>query len=162
MFEKASILVESADFELPGGIKIKLAPLNRESFDRLDKWVRIRYMQNIRFVLQGLDAKEQMSILNQAAKDAALMSTRTEEGMAVLYESVHGYSRLCYELIVSPPFSFEEFDKMIFPDNGSLDNVGVLSKMFFAVYDEMFSKNIENLFDVVSETKGAESISSDL
>ena len=141
------ILKEKADFTLPNGVTVQIAPLKQDNFENLTKWIRRRYMQNIRMVLEDFPLEEQEKLLNRAVKDAALMSVKTEEGLQVLYESVYGYARLCYELIQEPPFTFDEFSKIIFPDptNHSL-YIDVLSKMFFTVYDEMFIENVSYMF----------------
>ncbi|NLW48846.1 MAG: hypothetical protein GXY86_16150 [Firmicutes bacterium] len=137
---------EFVEFELPNGRVVNIGPLKQANFDNISKWIRLRYMQNIRSVMSGLSSQEQELILVRAAKDAALMSVRTEEGLQVLYESVHGYARLCYEMIQNPTISFDEFDAIIFPDETNYSkHAGVLNDMFFAVYDKLFFENITSM-----------------
>ena len=141
------VLKEIADYTLPNGLVIQIGPLQQENFENLNKWIRRRYMQNIRSVLEDFPIDEQEKLLNRAVKDAALMSVKTEEGLQVLYESVNGYARLCYELIRNPTISFEEFCKILFSnDNDYSVFANVLHDMFFTVYDEMFVANVANMY----------------
>ncbi len=141
------ILKEIADFTLPNGLVIQIGPLQQESFENLNKWIRRRYLQNIRSVLADFPIDEQEKLLNRAVKDAALMSVKTEEGLQVLYESINGYARLCYEMIKNPTISFEEFCKIVFPnDNEYGAYADVLHDMFFTVYDKMFMDNVTQMF----------------
>lgn len=154
MDDRKPVLKEVVDYKLPNGLVVQLGPLKQENFENLNKWIRRKYMQNIRSVLEDFPLDEQEKLLNRAVKDAALMSVKTEEGLQVLYESVHGYARLCYELIKTPPLTFAEFDSILFPDHiAYATNANVLSEMFFSVYDEMFFENLPSMFssDVLSE-----------
>jgi len=142
------VLVESVDFTLPNGRVVQIGPLKKANFDNITKWIRLRYMQNIREVVKELPTSEQTAIITHAAKDAALMSVRTEDGLKVLYESIYGYIRLCYELIIHPNFSFEDFCNIIVPEDTDVsDGAGVLNDMFFVVYNKMFVENADSLFE---------------
>lgn len=144
--EPKAILKESVEFELPNGTKVTLGPLKQENFENISKWIRLRYLQNVRSVLSEFPQKEQEVIMCKAVKDAALMSVRTEEGLQVLYESVHGYALLCYEMIQAPKITFEEFEGIVFPDEEDYSKyMHVLNDMFFAVYNELFSDNFDLL-----------------
>lgn len=141
--ELKPILKEIVDFELPNGKIVVIGPLKQENFENISKWIRLRYLQNVRSVISEFSPKEQEAIISRAVKDAALMSVRTEDGLEVLYESVHGYARLCYEMIQSPTITFDDFEGIIFPDESDYSKyIGVLNDMFFAVYNEMFVDNI--------------------
>ena len=146
-------LIETKDFTLPNGENVKLGALKEENFDHLTKWIRQQYMRNIREAISELPKAEQDSIMFKAASEAALMSSRTEDGLKVLYESVHGYARMCYELIQNTVLTFEGFDALIFRDKTDyMKGVEVLNNMFYAVYGEMFAENAELFFGDDKET----------
>ena len=85
------ILKESVEFELPNGTKLTIGPLKQENYENISKWIRLRYLQNVRSVIAEFSPKEQEAILSRAVKDAALMSVRTEDGLEVLYEFCRGF-----------------------------------------------------------------------
>ena len=146
MVENKQELIETKDFTLPNGNVVKLGILKEQNFENLTKWIRQQYMRNIREAISELPKAEQDSIMFKAASEAALMSSRTEDGLKVLYESVHGYARMCYELIQNPSISFDDFDKMTFAGGSYVDGLESLNKMFYTVYGEMFAENMELFF----------------
>lgn len=153
MEENKQELIETKDFTLPNGENVKLGILKEQNFENLSEYVRLEYMKNMRKVISVLPPNEQESVLFKAAQEAALLSSRTEEGLKVLYGSVHGYSRMCYELIQKPEFSYEVFDAMMFGDKEDyLEGLEILNQMFYAVYGEMFAENTELFFGDDKET----------
>ncbi len=57
------VLVESVDFTLPNGRVVQIGPLKKANFDNITKWIRLRYMQNIREVVRELPVSEQTAII---------------------------------------------------------------------------------------------------
>ena len=110
-------------------------------------------MKNIRSVMSELSPHEQEIVIAKAAETAALMSVRNEAGLGVLYESVQGYARLCFEMIQDSTITFDEFFTTIFPDETDyIKYAGVLNDMFFTVYNEMFCNNIaQKIVDEIFE-----------
>lgn len=146
-------LIETKDFILPNGENVKLGALKEQNFENLTKWIRQQYMKNIREVIAELPKEEQDSIMLRVVKDVAMMTSRTEDGLKVLYESVHGYARMCYELIRNPQIDFEQFDKVVFDGRDYVEGLELLNKMFYTVYGEMFAENMDVLFGDDVETR---------
>ena len=144
--------IETINFKLPNGDIVELKMLEELEFENLSKWIRVQYMRNMRMAISELPKAEQDALLFKAANQAALMSSRTTEGMQVLYESVHGYSRMCYEMIKNPKMSYEEFDNMVYKDNKYTDGLMYLNQMFYRVYGDLFEQNTELFFGEDKET----------
>ena len=124
-----SEMVKTKEFELPNGMKVELSDLDDENYDRLTEWIRREYIKNVRSVLGELTEEERETVLYKAVKDAAMMSSRNAEGLKILFKTIHGFSRVCYEMIRNPPISFEEFNRVIFPSDAWIGGLDVLRKM---------------------------------
>ena len=123
-----------------------MRPLDDHGFDELSTWIRKRYMKNIRKVSEILTKAERDAVICRTATEVAVMSSRTEEGLRVLFESVHGYAGLVYGLLDNPDMTFEEFDELLFGEENYSDGLSAVNDMFYAIYGKLFSDVMTDAF----------------
>jgi len=103
-------------FTLPNGTHLLLKHITQKDFEDLDVWVRQQYMKNTNQATEGMNVVEKQEFRLAALAYAATLTFQYGEGRDILYGSAWGMARLMYQMIQNPPFSFDEFKVMLYPD----------------------------------------------
>lgn len=125
----------NASFTLPNGTVVLLKPYTITEYDALNKWVKKKYMENVREACMGLDEQSKLELRLAALDKAASLSFQTVEGRDILFGDIEGFAYMAYQTIVSPSIQFKDFYSMLYPD-GILteDGVKCIMDMLSAAY----------------------------
>ena len=112
-------------FELPNGETVLIKHITSKDYDELNTWIRKQYMENCGEATQYMNIVEKQEFMLAALAHAASLTFLYGDGRDILFGSVYGMARLCYQMIQNPPFSFEKFKNMLFPED-FIEEQGVL------------------------------------
>ena len=104
-------------FELPDGTTVLIKHITARDYDELNRWVRQQYMANCSEATRYMNVVEKQEFMLAAMAHAATLDFLHGDGRSILYGSTYGMTRLCYQMIQNPPFSFEQFKAMLFPED---------------------------------------------
>ena len=124
---------KAVPFTLPSGDTVMLRNLTRKDSDALDKWVQKRFLSNVGDMLNLVPPESRNTFLLEIHREVLKLNAFFGEGRAILMSSSEGIARMVYLMIEKPSMTFERFCAIIFPDNYTLDSIGVVNQMFAAV-----------------------------
>ena len=147
-----TLLNQRYEYTLPNGKKVILKPLAREDYDVLNKWVQTQYMRNVKDACEGLSAAERMELQLAALSYAATLNFQSGDGQQILFNNAYGLSRLTYQLIENPPFSFEEYDNMLFPNSmlcaDGLETMNDIMKIAYKDIQKIVAEEVQKMQDL--------------
>lgn len=126
----------NAPFTLPNGKTVLLKQLTITEYDAINKWVKKKYMENVREACMGLDEQTKLELRLAALDKAATLSFQTTEGREILFGDIEGFAYMAYQTIESPAISFKDFYSILYPD-GILTETGIkcIIEMMSAAYE---------------------------
>lgn len=151
------ILNKRVPFNLLGKTDLLLRPLGRADYDALNQWVKKQYMANVKEATSALDPTEKQEFLLAALSQASKLTFQYGDGREILMESAYGLSRLAYQLIDKPMFSFEEFNGMLFPDTFlNLEGMTAIAEMIETTYQHIEKEMLDAESRFIKERMRAE------
>ena len=130
--------VKRYPFTLPDGTNVLVRAYGVEDHTAVNRWIRLKYMENVREACIGLGESEKMELRLAALSRAATLTFQEGEGRDILLSDIQGFARLGYQLIDNPALTFDEYFKIIYPD-------GVLTE-----------EGLKNIIDMMNVAYGGE------
>lgn len=103
-------------FTLPDGTAVLVRPYDSKDIEAMNRWVKKKYLENVRDVCYGLDEQTQLELRLAALNNAAKLTFQHGDGRDIVMGDIRGFAQLGYLLIENPPFSPEEYFKKLYPD----------------------------------------------
>ena len=130
--------VKRYPFTLPDGTNVLVRAYGVEDHTAVNRWIRLKYMENVREACIGLGEQEKMELRLAALSRAATLTFQEGEGRDILLSDIQGFARLGYQLIDNPTLTFDEYFKTIYPD-------GILTE-----------DGLKNIIDMMNAAYGGE------
>lgn len=129
------IMNKKSSYTLPNGQCVLLKILNRADYDSINQWIQKEYMKNVTEAVYGLDPISRQELLLAALDKAASLSFQFGNGKDILLGSAYGLTRLVYQLIDNPPFTFDAFNQLVFPQTFlTVDGLMTITQMLRTAY----------------------------
>lgn len=139
-------------FTLPNGTAITLKHITQKDYEELDKWVRQQYMKNVTEATRYLNVVEKQEFLLAALGKAAKLTFQWGEGRDILFGSCYGMARLMYQMVQNPPFAFDAFRDMLYPDGFiTLEGITLLGDMLSITTTGEIHDTTEKLVAAITE-----------
>ena len=130
--------VKKYPFTLPDGTAVLVRAYGVDDHTAVNRWIRLKYRENVREACLGLDEQEKMELRLAALSRAATLTFQEGEGRDILLSDIQGFARLGYQLIDNPGLTFDEYFKIIYPD-------GILTE-----------DGLKNIIDMMNAAYGGE------
>jgi len=139
-------------FTLPNGTPVILKHITAKDYEELDVWVRQQYMKNVTLATDGMNAVEKQELLMAALAYCAKLTFQYGDGRDILFGSAYGMSRLMYQMIQNPPFTFEQFRDMLFPEGFvNVEGMDLLGKMLSLTNTGEIQPDVDTLIEKIVE-----------
>ena len=150
--------VKKYPFTLLNGTAVLVKAYGPRDYEELNRWVRKKYMENVREACIGLDEQEKLELRLAALSKAARLTFQEGEGRDIVLSDIQGFARLGYQLIVDTGLTFDEYFKIIYPD-GILTEDGlksIIDMMNVAYPSEDGEENAVEASQTTQEEKNGE------
>lgn len=128
---------EKHPFTLLDGTAVLVRPYSTDDLEALNRWVKKKYLENVREACIGLDEAEQLELRIAALDKAARLSFQYGDGREIMMDDIQGFAYLGYLLIENPGFSFDDYFHKLYPDGAlSKDGLTNLITMMGVAYGE--------------------------
>ena len=148
-------------FTLPSGQRVFLKKWTETDFEKLNMWVRKRYVAVMTELVQTFPASERHDFLSTALQEAVTLNYGFGKGQELVLGDTHGSAYAGYLLIDNPPITFEQFYDMVFgqasvanPNETGLRVLDAMSNAVYATDDGPIGEALSEIKGIIEQGVG--------